>query len=440
MKQRAWIIVLVVTLLSTACQPTPKQEQVIGDSTGETVAKEEVVPYAQIRESFLQNWSETFAYDEGGAVISFETGFSMPEVEKIPIVGTQNIAEDAALMQALLGCICQDYELRTTPQESGGELMTKQDYLALIEECNDRIENVDEYHPEFSEAERSAYLQEQGEELTALTELYQTAPNAQGYITVHDISAELETLPLRADIVRKNDMVSCGELYVSTSGGYFISGTRSDNREVAAEPITTADEARLCAEALLSELGLEGEYRFVNSTQGDTSVTVYFGKVHYGVPTARSSITSTDSGYTAATSQGLIGFCFPWEERRLREIIVNEQYQVTSIEQEESALLDFAQLRESIELHCSNSLSWKADGVLNTEIRVKGMELAYRRVVKAGETGTYLLIPVWTLTGDIRNEAVWDDGESVYEKTETNATVMVIDARTGALIHWHDGR
>ncbi len=419
-----------------ACVPTPEEEFVVNKNDG--TAKQNMDVSSEGNgglESIPSEWSESLSV--GVADIQIQASVDVPDVPAIDVYsarmsGPRLDCIDRFLPLFVNGPVCA----LPAQDEAGVPLKTKAEIEAEMKAIRNRIDNVDANHPAFTDAERSDYLTAQNAELDALAASYAAAPEASETI-VSDLKQVFEKQRYaQVRLYADGDALLRGTVYLGMDG-FTIEGLRTDNRAVSDQPVSSVQIAKETADRLIKEIGLDDEYAFVGSSEGVGGISAWYGRVIHGVPFSQSINCDTDEPYNTGFTQERIRFCFFRDGYALSEISWSGSFEIDGVETKSCTLLPFPDVEKSVCAALNAHFAWQPEEIRKTEIEITSISLGYRLIRKPNTNETYLVVPVWSVTGSVQNRTEINGSEiSDFLKLQNNI-ILVLNAVDGSLIWFY---
>ena len=429
------LVILLSLALLLACVPTPEEEFVV--NKGGTSEYPAVISSGQNSglESIPSEWSESFSV--GVADIQIQANVDMPVVSAMDVYSAHMSGPRIDSINRFLPLFVNE-PVCTLPvqDEAGVPLKTKAELEAEMKAIRNRIDNVDANHPAFTDAERSDYLAAQNAELDALAASYAAAPEASETI-VSDLKQVFEKQRYaQVRLYADGDALLRGTAYLGMDG-FTIEGLRTDNRAVSDQPVSSVQIAKETADRLIKEIGLDNEYAFVGSSEGVGGISAWYGRVIHGVPFSQSINCDTDEPYNTGFTQERIRFCFFRDGYALSEISWSGSFEIDGVETKSCTLLPFPDVEKSVCAALNAHLAWQPEEIRKTEIEITSISLGYRLIRKPNTNETYLVVPVWSVTGSVQNRTEINGSEiSDFLKLQNNI-ILVLNAVDGSLIWFY---
>lgn len=420
---RQLAVILLSLVLAAACQPTPEQ------------ATEETVSFEAFRDSIPAEWTETLSV--GRAEIAVRASVIVPDVSAIDVYSAHMIGVRFDLLDRFLRLFV-NVPVCTVPvqNEHGVPLKTKAEFEAEMKTVRDRIERVDENNPDFTEAEREAYIAMQNAELDTLAAGYARAPDAQETV-VSDLERALtEQRYAEVRIYDDGDALLRAVLHYDKDG-FIIEGMRTDNRRAADTPVSSVETARETADRLIEDAGLSGDYAFVGSSEGNGGISAYYGRVIRGIPFTRSINCNPKETFNTGFSQECMRFCFFRDGTALSEVSVSGTFEMDGVEVKDCLLLPFPEIEHAAREMLNAHLKWQPEDVVKTEIENNSAELGYRLIRKPNSSYGLLVVPVWSMIGSVKNEVDVNGARLTQDVHLVNDVVLVINAVDGSPIWFY---
>ena len=431
--KRLFVILLSLSLL-LACVPTPEEFVVNKGSTSEYPA---VVSSGQNSglESIPSEWSESLSV--GVADIRIQASVDVPDVSAMDVYSAHMSGPRLDCIDRFLPLFVNDPVCTLPAQdEAGVPLKTKAEIEAEMKTIRDRIDSMDANHPEFTDTERSDYLAAQNAELDALAASYASAPEASETV-VSDLEQVFEKQRYaQVRLYMDGDALLRGTAYLGMDG-FTIEGLRTDNRSVSDQMVSSVQIAKETADRLIKEIGLDDEYAFVGSSEGVGGISAWYGRVIHGIPFSQSINCDTDEPYNTGFTQERIRFCFFRDECALSEISWSGSFEIDGVETKNCSLLPFSDIESSICTVLNAHLKWQPEEIRKTEIEITGISLGYRLIRKPNTNETYLVVPVWSVTGSVQNRTEINGSEISDSIKIQNNVILVLNAVDGSLIWFY---
>lgn len=433
--KRIMILCLSLSLL-LACVPTPEEEFVVNKNDG--TAKQNMGVSSEGNgglESIPSEWSESLSV--GVAEITVQASIEVPEVPSIAVFSAHMSGPRFDCIDRFLHLFVSD-PVCTLPvqDEAGVPLKTKAEIEAEMKTVRDRIDNMDANHPEFTDAERIEYLAAQNAELDALAASYAVALDSSETV-VSDWEQVFEKQRYaQVRLYTDGDALLRGTVYLGADG-FTVEGVRTDNNAVSDLPVSSAQIARETADRLMKEIGLDDEYAFVSSSEGVGGISAWYGRVIHDVPFSRSINCNSEEPHNTGFTQERIRFCFFRDGYALSEINWSGSFALDGVETADCTLLPFSDIEKSICATLNAHLAWQPEEIRKTKIKITGVSLGYRLIRKPNTSNEYLVVPVWSVTGTVKNLTEINGTEISDPVKLQNDVILVLNAVDGTLIWFY---
>ena len=446
-------MVLIVLLLLSACQPTPKQDIVVGAGNAE-VRQKDAYLLADTLATVPGKWQiAPVLFGEGRVSVSIDAEIVYPNIDKIAVPEVAAEAIDVQVLERLMGLFRDGVKIKLYPQDDDlAPKATKQEIVQMMQEVSDALSAADRI--EGKTEEELAYIREDLEaHLSDLQKSYNDAPDASEI--QYCSFAELAYLPaVKADLVDTSDK-KFGELFLQACGRDEDDKRRSQlyinaerGRAICSEPITMAEDATQVAQEMLAVLALSEVYAIVSVDEGPAGFWVNFGR-HYK-KLCNSPLVSAEIAWDSS-------FNLPWQDETMRICLDRKTEEsegitlraaswygnsrIVSDITENAVLLPFSEVQEQALQSLKNNYAWLPNDVQSREIMITKISLGYKRVSIKESENRYMLIPVWTFQGSIMDTNVMDDGSvrDPYPHDFPQQVLMVLSAIDASLLYRYAG-
>jgi beta-lactamase regulating signal transducer with metallopeptidase domain len=464
--------VLLFTCFTTACQPTPEQNVIVGKNEGnlEELINQSPAPVRtgeSIREALdiPDLWSETFENQNGKVSFAINAPIDLPETEKVPVAVivpaafTQEQADN--MLQVLLGGADLYEPLGMTREQILNEIVDTKALIAEAEREEDTQVNKDwiaqlqatiEYYEDMYNNTPESLPKIPAE--STLGPSYSPFFSGGGEIGL-DVMADTAAGSMRF-VMTNGENFSAARVIKPTADGLSFKDYRYNNVSEALDRPKGVEMSREEAQQKAREIagaldaGLELAYTGVVATTSDPIyqdwvwqmvftrtvngfATPYETHEHGGdisidmtepiVPYERMFISINDSGLAQ----------FEWVNPMRVEQIANENVKI----------LPFKELQERAKaalLQSFNALSeGYGDRITHTSVHVNYVTLGLARIKDKDSQGQYKLVPVWDLYGIWNNTPKDPSEESKMRPVQDPSSysyrsMLTINAIDGSII------
>lgn len=477
MKKRLCLLLALLCLALTSCQPTP-DEEVVAHKGAEAEKKwmepapvQEVevgigegdnVPAEKKHIDVPERWEEKLDLRED-LKVEIEADITVPNTTIFPIYAVEPMDFDSEKLDSVVNRLYPNARLQIKVGTSKEEL----EYEMEIEE--NAIENIDQNHPNFTAEEREAYIAEAQEHLQALLKQLQALENGPAPEVTEGVSAyvrredglwtatfepidetsnsKLGTIELNTAPKEEPDDTTM-KIMIKNRGGLKVDG------EILQPDINDFEAVRMAGEKLLRYLGLDDAYEvdrvFQDKKvyQGATFVycTRKIGEARTTFVESYSQLQegAEEPAYAPALSEDIVRFLF-WSYG-CDGVIWSGPTKMGEVENENAKLLPFETIQEKARKAFGRILypSWGGDGdkVLYYRIIINDIRLGYMNIKRAG--GGYSTIPVWDFFGYYYGGYASQEGSGWADLNENNehlfsahggaTSMLTINAIDGSIV------
>ena len=445
---------LLFTCFTTACQPTPEQQAIVGKGDDELDSIIAQTPAPVSEYVAPESWSESFSANN--ITFDVEAEVKLPDTDLFPVVNV----EAMKFTQQDVSTAMDAFFNGATPMNY--TIYTKQYIKDLLVESQSRLAQIEAGNlpPDYNEGEEEhlkSYIEQ-------LQKQYATAPDQEVSDTA-DASLKVddsgnETVSLVADL----DKTEYAVLTVSNFSSTMISRLEFQNystnatSDIKIQPFNgtapngvniTLEEAQLIAEDTMQQMGITdmiinnvGIANFFANKTTDSSATSQkqayafeYSRSFQGIPlTTFSSAMPIDQSDNSGEDSyapvlkpeklsiwvddsGIVSFV--WENPTRQLDTVSENVQVKTFDEIKGIF------RNQISYHHVNM-----DDEQEVKIEITSIEFGYFLQPLNNSQNQYRAIPVWDFIGD---ELI--DGISTYQGDSYQYTFLTINAIDGSVIN-----
>ena len=452
------ILLIILTLLLTACQATPEDEVVVQKDT-EAMLEMASEPQEELRNNETlkdklgapDRVQETITEADGKLVINIDTEVTVPDVDRVPVMTVESADFTQTNADGLINVLYKG----VTPYELSLGRATKS-------EIEQAIVNLEEIRLNYLDNANELEIIDQ--EINSLKQEHQNAPEISEDIkTVSNGQLKLFSLDDEAFIgdhyyygLKLNTNKNINEdQYLELRNRpfkmsnpdkptdlnallYYQNNAVFDYHTNANEPIRldenfnvstgildkagfSPDEAMMYAQEVLDEIGadmmeLNRAYIIDNEYKGNSdgkiapasnyAYRMLFTREVENIP----CVYTTESAEMDESS----GYSFVWDYEKL-EIIFNKDgiarlswvspIIIKSIYTDNTSLIGFDEVYQRFEAHAKTKYSYFGDNLKTININIDRIALEYQRMkLTDGDYGTAILCPVWNFYGIITKE------------------------------------
>lgn len=460
------LILMFVSAICAACQPTPKDDLIVNKSEG---TMQNAVDNHQFTAQYEAPsfWQEEIM--NGDTTYRFEASVVLPEATAYPVIQIKPADFDMRVFSAFFQIFQQDFNLFLEMDRS---IMTKSQIEEAMAEISEQIASVTANYPNMTNEEIQAYLQDRNEEMLELQEQYLDAPesnmqekltrveDATGQKWITDIIAQdsatdapFARLHFNAapDSVRDTPLATCW--FRSTLGPYNIDTNEIGTWDTSGKIKLDFDDAKQMAETLITRIGLEEyHYNCIYKNQSAGCIDVVFTKQYNKIPITYANF-NTDFSlyeenievYTKAWAAESV--CVQVENDGIRQVIWQSPSEQVEVKNDNVALIPFEQVQEI----CRKNLQFVAPmetrwaGIDQRTVVVTKVQLGLMCIKEFDTQSSYLVVPVWDLFGytidryasleDAGGYLLNENNERITDDMNQTAGILTINAIDGSIIN-----
>ena len=440
---KAFICILICSL-SISCQQTPNTVSVVGKDNLEKVFSESAsFDLQSTLDSVPANWKETIALPSSNSNIVIDAPVKFPIVAHIPAFEVSAEAVDLDALKWFVEHVAESGYVAIPALDSSGRAQySKEEIQSDMEGVSARIKNVDINHPEFSEEERALYIASQQTELGELQKQYSLASDdkpirVSSYDQLRDYKLSIDSYIYdnAGSRIATLNINAGGDQSNLRASGFTITRIKS-SFAISKGTIKTVKQATEAATEIIKSIGYDDIYSVVGTNVGEYGISVYFGR-KYGQISYSESV-NTESIYSN-------DYQYQWPEEKLRISFTRDAQEIRFVSwfgrskivrtiNENVQIMPFSELQKIIRPTLREVFSWK-DESSERSIVITQINLGYKRIPIQNSDDQYMVIPVWTLSGEIEDTAVVN-GEKVITKQDVpDNAILVVSAIDGSLIY-----
>ena len=455
MKKKQSIIYTIVALccLTTAstlaaCQPTPSEEIVVNKRETDLYSESELTNVGAY--DAPTTWSEQI--ENGVITYQIQADVQVPTVTEYPVIEVTPKYFDFNSLDQIIKSILPSAKIKVEDTT----IVTKRDVQQEIDVILASINNVDKNHPELSEEEKEAYLQDRQTDLDTAQEKYKQAPEDLTSLEIQSVAEMQDQMPyIRTAAVydqegQKQFAFSLrdahDDLRLATFNLYMTGAYDPETKGLTEFtgmpfPRITLDDVRIekAANDFLSQIGLNKTY-FLNSISSglwfhDGAIAI-FTKDYAGIPTTY----AVSNNESKATENTIV-----WPPEAIL-IYIDSGYHVRRMDwrypstvgatiNENISLLSFDEIQQLIKTNltfCQPDFPlW--DNVIHRTIVIDRIVLGMMRVSKIQAPDQYTMIPVWDCFGHFIDHYESQD-KSEYVLNENNDAIVDENGGIGSFL------
>ena len=431
---------IVFACFTTACQPAPVKQPVIGRV--ELEKKVEMAEPVAIYEA-PGSWQETLDLQDSGINVEIDAKLTIPDAEAYPVYKAQKAVFSQDQIDKLLAFFLKDRKVLKDP------VMTKSDYVEEIKEAK-KGQLIDGQYVVTDESEAWA---------AQLEEMMQNAPETSGkeYITdFHIKSGDVTYGVVELGNGKYGNIFFTDNLFSITNGGYPEPEAQivSQGKEgIGGTYQITAEEAAAASQKILDTLGIIGMtpqsiekarfypqtnvYMFNEEKPESKGYYIKYVREIGGIQTQlieRWNINADES----------FSYLPPWEDESIY-VYVDEfgnmqqfswfnPLRVTEKVSDNADLLPFDELQERMRKELSYNLTI-LEGYGNMSISVDRLELKMAMINVQDNPDEAMYVPAWYVhyTLHAKSGNTYDEGSRQTEMAD-NERLMILNAIDGGSI------
>lgn len=446
-------ILLSLLFLTTACQPTPEKEAVIGKNDG--VLEEAIASTASPQATLAAepDWSDEFSSADGTTQIVIRAEVNVPEENKFPVISCTphyfTVEEANKAVEALFGDQ-PIYDNSFSDKESAEE------YMLMLRRDLESLKTTGEY-PVQEDGSQSV-VTDLEEEITLvegwLKEAEEIYAEAGQVIEVKELAfseseSGAQTINIRNDGDPLMEFYTFNDQNVNDAAMEYAlqgSGDTFPSKLEEGESLDIAisrEEAEQQAIELAKECGV-GDCEVIwtgkTTVDGKPCYSVSIGRLLNGIP----SLSINTYGGTQALGIDGAEYREPWRQENIEVVIGDDgvmkflwEYppELDTTENENVQLMPWEEIKTLAKDQLQRSLSADEFALRQEEgqtITINRVMLSMMRVAKKDVYGEYYYLPVWDFLGTVQEEMDTSDGAG--QNVSHEKSYLTLNAIDGSVI------